>query len=189
MADDKMKTRIEFSLAEFMGQEVTPKLIDSIRSMMQRVVGDSIKTVVNRDTVEVLCDPQQCDRMIVRIGASRTPKLVKLDFERNSMTAQEQENMTPEHKARYKLEERLMELGYGEDIELCYPTGYADCVLGVAESGFMLKQAALVVSKTKVLEKLVKDDGMSEDEALEFFDFNISGAYVGEGTPVFVETI
>ena len=28
---------------------------------------------------------------------------------------------------------------------------------------------------------------MSRDEALEFFDFNVSGAYVGENTPVFLE--
>jgi hypothetical protein len=39
----------------------------------------------------------------------------------------------------------------------------------------------------KIITKLTKD--MSEEEAWEFFEFNISGAYVGERTPVFYEDI
>jgi hypothetical protein len=27
---------------------------------------------------------------------------------------------------------------------------------------------------------------MDEDEAIEFYEFNVSGAYVGENTPIFV---
>jgi hypothetical protein len=29
-------------------------------------------------------------------------------------------------------------------------------------------------------------DGMTEEEAIEFFEFNVVGAYVGGGTPVYV---
>jgi hypothetical protein len=29
-------------------------------------------------------------------------------------------------------------------------------------------------------------DGMDEDEAEEYFEFNVTGAWVGHGTPVFV---
>jgi hypothetical protein len=32
-------------------------------------------------------------------------------------------------------------------------------------------------------------DGMEYDEALEYFDFNIAGAYVGEQTPIFIHKI
>jgi len=39
----------------------------------------------------------------------------------------------------------------------------------------------------KVLEILMTRDGMSYEEAREFYEFNIVGAYVGPGTPVFVE--
>ena len=45
----------------------------------------------------------------------------------------------------------------------------------------------IVYSVKKVLEVLMKRDGMDLDEAREFFDFNIGGAYVGQGGPVFVE--
>jgi len=45
----------------------------------------------------------------------------------------------------------------------------------------------MVYSVKKVLEILMTRDGMSHEEAREFYEFNIVGAYVGPGTPVFVE--
>ena len=33
---------------------------------------------------------------------------------------------------------------------------------------------------------LMQRDGMTQDEAMEFFDFNIAGAYVGEYTPIYM---
>jgi hypothetical protein len=33
---------------------------------------------------------------------------------------------------------------------------------------------------------LMKRDGMTEEEAREFFDFNVTGSYMGEGTPAFL---
>ena len=38
----------------------------------------------------------------------------------------------------------------------------------------------------KVLEILVARDGMSYEEALEFYEFNIEGAWVGDQTPLWV---
>ena len=35
--------------------------------------------------------------------------------------------------------------------------------------------------------KLVKRDDMTYDEALEFIDFNIAGAFIGEDTPILVD--
>ena len=31
------------------------------------------------------------------------------------------------------------------------------------------------------------ESGMSEHDAIEFFNFNVAGAYLGENTPIFVE--
>ena len=39
----------------------------------------------------------------------------------------------------------------------------------------------------KCVEILCERDGMSLDEAVEFMDFNVTGAYVGEDTPVFIK--
>jgi len=38
----------------------------------------------------------------------------------------------------------------------------------------------------KIVRKLMKRDGMSHEEAQEYFNFNIGGAYMGEGTPMFL---
>ena len=39
----------------------------------------------------------------------------------------------------------------------------------------------------KVLKILQERDGMSPDEALEYFHYNIIGAWVGDKTPLFVK--
>jgi hypothetical protein len=43
-----------------------------------------------------------------------------------------------------------------------------------------------VYSVDKVLEILRKEHDFNEDEAIEWFEFNIESAYVGEDTPVWV---
>jgi len=45
----------------------------------------------------------------------------------------------------------------------------------------------LIYSMAKVIEILMDRDGMTEIDALEFFNFNIVGAYMGEFTPVFLQ--
>ena len=46
----------------------------------------------------------------------------------------------------------------------------------------------LVYSADAMIEILRLNDGMSEEEALEYFEFNIEGAYIGIDTPVLVFT-
>ena len=46
----------------------------------------------------------------------------------------------------------------------------------------------IVYSIERMLAILIERDGMSMEEAIEFFDFNIAGAYVGEMTPMYVWT-
>ena len=41
-----------------------------------------------------------------------------------------------------------------------------------------------VYDVNKVLEILMKRDGMTDEEAVEYFEFNIEGSWVGEGTPI-----
>jgi hypothetical protein len=60
--------------------------------------------------------------------------------------------------------------------------GYDDCVIGLA---YQHTRPLIVYSKKKVIERLMED--MSRDDAEEFFQFNIGGAYLGAGTPLFME--
>ena len=46
----------------------------------------------------------------------------------------------------------------------------------------------VVYSIERMLQILIDRDGMSMEDAIEYFSFNIGGAYVGEMTPMYVWT-
>jgi hypothetical protein len=72
------------------------------------------------------------------------------------------------------------------DEEFLSADGFDDALIGVAA----IKQTAqfvLVYSRMKCIDILIKRDGMSFEEAEEYFDFNVEGAYMGEKTPIFVD--
>jgi hypothetical protein len=48
---------------------------------------------------------------------------------------------------------------------------------------------AVAYSEPKVIELLIKHDKMTPDEAMEYYQFNILGAYLGENTPVFIDDV
>lgn len=61
--------------------------------------------------------------------------------------------------------------------------GFDDCVVGICERFGM--EAVLAYDRDRVIEKLVAD-GMTQEEAEEFFEYNQIGAWMGDRTPVFV---
>ena len=72
------------------------------------------------------------------------------------------------------------------DEDLLSADGFEDCVIGVAYDK-MTSVHRLVYSRAKCISVLVARDGMTFEEAVEYFDFNVEGAYVGEKTPIFVD--
>jgi len=72
------------------------------------------------------------------------------------------------------------------DESLLKADGFDDALLGAAElkpSGVIV----LVYSKSLAIHILMKRDSMDYDEALEYYEFNVVGAYVGIKTPIWVE--
>lgn len=61
--------------------------------------------------------------------------------------------------------------------------GFDDCILGIADR-FGLPGSVVAYDYHKMIAKLAED--MGEEGAVEFFDFNIIGAWMGDGTPIFV---
>jgi hypothetical protein len=47
----------------------------------------------------------------------------------------------------------------------------------------------LIYDIGKVIDILQERDGMTYEDAVEFFDFNIAGAYFGKGTPIFINNL
>ena len=68
-------------------------------------------------------------------------------------------------------------------VEMLKIDGFDDAIIGLTDS--WLPEPKLVYDGQKILEILMSQ-GMSDLEALEYCNFNIEGAYVGESTPLIV---
>lgn len=62
--------------------------------------------------------------------------------------------------------------------------GFEDALIGAVQRCGLGPIA--LYSQTKCISILMKRDGMSFEEAMEYFDFNVLGAYMGENTPMFL---
>jgi hypothetical protein len=70
---------------------------------------------------------------------------------------------------------------YYYDEEILKADGFDDAVIGIDQNTMRL-----IYSVRKCIEILVLG-GMSVEEAIEYFDFNTKGSYVGEKTPIWCE--
>jgi hypothetical protein len=71
------------------------------------------------------------------------------------------------------------------DVEILKADGYDDCVLGYDYSGDGVIR--LIYSVDCIINKLVSEDNMDIEDAIEYFEFNMRGAYVGEQTPIWCQ--
>ena len=74
---------------------------------------------------------------------------------------------------------------YYYDQEWLFADGFDDAIIGVHNR--INGENKVVYSQKLCVETLMLRDGMSLEEALEYIDFNVTGAYVGNKTPVFVD--
>ena len=59
---------------------------------------------------------------------------------------------------------------FGDEYGFLYPTGFEDAVIGL--EGLSMR---LILSKSKIIEIMMKRDNMKMIDALEFFSYNIEG--------------
>jgi len=62
--------------------------------------------------------------------------------------------------------------------------GLDDAIIGVGQRCGDVN--VIVYDSQKIVDILVERDGMDREEAWEYFEFNILGAYVGESTPMYL---
>lgn len=63
--------------------------------------------------------------------------------------------------------------------------GFDECIIGIC---YRFGQEPIIAyDQSAVISKLM-EQGMDEDEAIEYFEFNQIGAWMGEYTPCFVDT-
>jgi len=61
--------------------------------------------------------------------------------------------------------------------EILKADGFDDAIIGIDEYSMRL-----IYSVSKCIEILCRD--MSEEDAVDYFDYNVKGGYVGEKTPI-----
>ena len=64
--------------------------------------------------------------------------------------------------------------------EALFADGLDESIIGIDTKG------RVAYSVSKIIQTLINRDSMTEEEAREFFDFNIDGSHVGEYTPIFI---
>jgi hypothetical protein len=74
-------------------------------------------------------------------------------------------------------------LEYYPDDTFLKADGLDSAVIGV-EIGEPMR---LIYSVSKIIEHLVTEDEMSVEDAMEHFEYNIRGSYVGEQTPIWCD--
>jgi len=62
--------------------------------------------------------------------------------------------------------------------------GFDDAIIGIGSR--CAQKDIIAYDVRKCLTILMERDGMTEEEAQEFFDFNVVGAWVGDDTPIFI---
>jgi hypothetical protein len=70
---------------------------------------------------------------------------------------------------------------YGDE-ELLVADGFDAAIIGITEG----MEPVVAYDWDKCVEILRKD--MSEEDAIEYMSFNVTGAYVGPRTPIFIRT-
>lgn len=65
--------------------------------------------------------------------------------------------------------------------------GFDKAIMGIVERSGM--NPVVLYNKNKCIDIMVKRDGMTEEEAIEFYYYNIVGAHMGDYTPCFAEIL
>ena len=97
------------------------------------------------------------------------------------------EAMTPEDQEKLQITKAVSELReWVSDFnrDALFADGFDEAILGVAER---CSQPVLVLyDADKCIEILMREDGMTREDASEYFSFNVTGAWMGENTPLFL---
>jgi hypothetical protein len=92
--------------------------------------------------------------------------------------------MNKKQKISRKTIEQCIENHLSYDEEIMLADGFEDAFVGIGRK--FGGPAFAVYNRQKCLDLLIAQD-MTSEEAEEFFEFNIAGAYVGENTPAFLD--
>lgn len=74
----------------------------------------------------------------------------------------------------------------GMNPEILLADGFEDALVGTVQ---VFSKTVALYDREKCIKILMGRDGMERDEAEEYFEFNVTGSYVGEYTPAFASVM
>jgi hypothetical protein len=76
--------------------------------------------------------------------------------------------------------DRIKELYKETEVDnLLIADGFDDCIIGVNS-----EYRKVIYSYSKCVDVLINRDKMTKEDAVEFMEFNVVSAYMGENTPI-----
>jgi hypothetical protein len=70
------------------------------------------------------------------------------------------------------------------DEEIIKADGLDSAIIGIE-----INSMRLIYSSNKIIQILIAENKMELEDALEFYEFNIAGAYIGDKTPIYCYNI
>jgi hypothetical protein len=85
----------------------------------------------------------------------------------------------------------FIEMGYSDfSDKILLADGFDDAFIGVGENSEGNPVAVYSIEKClDILAEQFKDEEDAIGDAIDYFEFNVKGAYVGEFTPMFINTL
>ena len=78
----------------------------------------------------------------------------------------------------------IIDLYSDDEPDILFADGYDSAIEGVVWDG----ERTRVVYRMEAVLEILMDQGMTYDEASEYFDFNVAGSHAGVYTPLYLET-
>ena len=75
---------------------------------------------------------------------------------------------------------------FAEGAMILEPSSFDEAIVGIVQR--IDRDPVVCYSVDKII-KVLTESGMDDDEAYEYYEYNILGAYMGEGTPMFLDPI
>lgn len=153
--------------------EFTVRFADTITEIRPKFIDLPIQNLK-----EYLGEPKHGDEVFFTVTTIATGT-TEFDIIDCDVAVLDFNNEKPTHYQLDGLLDSIVE--YHEDEEIIKADGFDDAVIGI-ELGTM----RLIYSVKKCLE-ILTSEGMSMEDAIEYFEFNTRGSYVGEKTPIWCE--
>ena len=95
-------------------------------------------------------------------------------------TMEDMDTIDKIRKIRADRAERLRETISEHNPEAMFADGFDESIMGYSSDG------KVIYSADQIIGTLMNRDGMTQEEAIEYFNFNIDCAFVGEYTPIYM---